>query len=138
MPYCLTSSLFFLLTQMHAHTALFQTRRQQWCHLRVLWSHAVVWLSQPQCWACCLEEKPALGRSYLDRLKNPCPAVYISQQTASVMVPPDTPLLYCITASLFLSIPHPSLFIWMPYLLCLSVSTLLILPLIFIFAAISL
>lgn len=82
----------------HSHAHIF-THRQQWCHCWALWSHAVVWLSQPQGWACCSGEKPALGRSYLDRLKNPCPAVYISQHTASVMVPPDIPLLYCIAAS---------------------------------------
>lgn len=82
----------------HSHAHIF-THRQQWCHCGVLWSHAVVWLSQPQGWACCAGKKPAFGRSYLDRLKNPCPAVYISQHTASVMVPPDTPLLYCISTS---------------------------------------
>lgn len=46
-----------------------------------------------------------------------------------------TALLYL---CLFPTLSHIHLFFWMHYLLCLSVSTLLILPLIFIFAAVSL
>lgn len=85
LPVLLLDSLPVLLYTA-AHISLFCTSIQPRCHLWVLWSHAVVWLSQPQCRACCLGEKPTLGRSYLDRLKNPCPAVYISQYTAPLMV----------------------------------------------------
>lgn len=61
------------LTRMRAHRALFHTHRQTdrhpRCHLQVLWSHAVVWLSPPQCWACCSGEKPAFGQILFRRIK---------------------------------------------------------------------
>lgn len=83
-----SSSSHRCIHQMHT-----QTHKQPGCHLWVLWSHAVVWLSQPHHGVCCWGEKPALGRSYLDRLKNPRPAVYISKHTAPLMVPALCPCL---------------------------------------------
>lgn len=124
LSYCLTLSLFaFIFTQMHAHIALIHMLTYSHTDSSgVIAECCGPMLSSgchnPRVGPAVQGKKPAFGRSYLDRLKNPCPAVYISQHTASVMVPPDTPLLYCISASFSLC-PTSISFIWMRYLLCL-------------------
>lgn len=81
---CLTLVFFFCAA---AHIALFCTHMPlaQLLCLRVCECRGPLLSSgchNPRAQPAVSEKKPPLGRSYLDRLKNPCPAVYIRQPAA--------------------------------------------------------
>lgn len=99
LSYCLTLTLFCF-----THSERERERESSSVISAVLWSHAVAWLSQPQCWACWLGEKACIGQILFRQIKKSMSSC-LHQSTHCLSDGPTrytTALLYlCLSLSLY-------------------------------------